>query len=108
MNIACRHRVAIDVATHAAPPEVVRDCMFTPRGPGGLKARLAVGKRDRRFWHVAAFLLDLLTAAGGSVAASASYLGITTGNFTSLLKSDRHLFAAAQGIRKASKLRPLK
>ena len=109
MNIACRHRVAIDTESQAVLPQVVRDCMFSPRGPGAsAKERLAIGKRDHRFWQVAAFLLDLLAAIGGSVSASAAFLGITTGNLTSLLKSDRHIFAAAQQIRKAFNLRPLK
>jgi len=109
MNIACRHRVALDLQKLPTLPEVVRDCMFTPRGSrAATKPRLAVGRRDHRFWHVAAFLLDLLAGAGGSLSASAAFIGITTANFASLLKSDRHLLAASQEIRKSFNLRPLK
>ena len=62
--------------------------------------RLGVGRKDRRFWRVAAVLLDLLENSAGRLGEAAAVLGITTGNFTSVLKSDRHLLASAQQIRK--------
>ncbi|MHC4983332.1 MAG: peptide chain release factor family protein [Planctomycetota bacterium] len=100
MNIACRLRRPIDTAK-CAIPDAVAECMFTPRGAGRQeRKRLSIGARDHRFWAVAAFLLDVLDAFGGRLAEAADYLGITTSNLTMLLKSERHLFASAQKVRK--------
>lgn len=109
MNIACRYRIATNPEEPQGLPEVVRSCMFASGTPGQSgKLRLAVGKRDHRFWHVAAVLLDILATSEGSVSSSARVLAITTANFTSLLSSHRHLFVAAQEIRKRFGLRPLR
>ncbi len=100
MNIACRLRCTASQADFS-PPEVVAECLFTARGgqAAGTK-RLGVGRKDRRFWRVGAVLLDLLEASAGQLAPAAAAIGITTGNFTRVLKSDRHLLAGAQQIRK--------
>ncbi len=107
MNIACQLRQAIDPAT-VAIPATVAECMFVARG-GDAKGRkrLDVGPKDHRFWQVACFLLDLLEACKGQLSSAAACLGITTGNLASLLESQRHLFAAAQQIRKTHGLKPL-
>jgi hypothetical protein len=106
MNIACSVRGEIDAA---AIPQFVRECMFVARGGERAgKVRLEVGAKDFRFWRVAAYLLDSLEAVGGSVARAAAQIGISTGNFMSLLSSDRHLLAAAQQARKRLGLGPLR
>ena len=122
MNIACQTRRDLDrqaFATNgdndangtsgpAALPAYIVECMFTPRGRGAnAPRRLEIGVRDFRFWRVAAFLLDVLQACDGRVGDAAALIGITTGNFSDLLTSDRHLLAAAQGIRKTHGLKPL-
>ena len=63
--------------------------------------------RDHRFWHVAGCLLDVLEAAGGSVADVGRFLGITTGNVVSFLKSERHLLTGANEVRKRHALTSL-
>lgn len=95
-------------ATHTNVPAVVRECMFIARG-GEAKGnqRLEIGSKDHRFWQVAAFVLDVLEAHGGQLAATAAYIGITTGNLSRMIESERHLFAAGQEIRKAHGLKPL-
>lgn len=99
MNIACRLRTVIDPA--APVPPVVAGCVFTVRGgPSKGTRRLEIGPRDERFWAVAAYLLDLLDACGGRLSDAAGFLGISTGNLSSLLTSERHLLAAAQEVRK--------
>jgi len=108
MNIACGLRRKIDPADIQVPP-VVAECIFTPKnrtaeGP----MRLQIGRKDFRFWRVAAFLLDLLEARAGGLADAAAVLGITTSNMVSVLKDDRHLLAAAQAIRKAHGQGPIK
>jgi len=106
-TIACRRRRSIDPA-RTRIPSVVSGCIHAPRG-GARDAprRLAVGRKDRRFWPVAAFLLDVLDAFGGRLADTAAFLGITTGSLTRMLTGDRHLLAAAQAVRKRNGLRPL-
>ncbi len=107
MKIACKVRGPVDLTCPKIPP-VVRECIFSPRGPNaGPTARVKVGRKDHRFWMVAAFALDVLDAAKGRVSPAAACIGITTGNFASLLSSDRHLLAAAQDIRKHYGHKPL-
>lgn len=109
MNLACRIRCPVETESGDFSA-VARECMFQPRGQTerSLK-RLKVGRKDRRrFWQVAAFLLDVLDAFQGRLAESAAYLDITTSNFTSVLKSERHLLSAAQEIRKRFGQGPLK
>ena len=107
MNIACRVRRPVDTARPGIP-DVVAECMFTPRGrEQGAKRRLEIGRRDHRFWRVAAFLLDVLEAFEGRLADAAGYIGISTANFTSVLKSERHLLDGAQRIRKNRGLPPI-
>jgi len=91
-------------------PAVLAACVFTPRrgpprrGPG----RLAVGRKDHRFWPVAQVLLDALDDCGGGLADAAAGVGVNTSNLVAQLKRDRHLFAAAQQIRKRHGLGPVK
>ena len=135
MNIAMRLRGSVDLA--APPPAFVRECMFSRRGlprrssprtpgmeePGFARGhaaprqsssaesgerRLEIGTKDFRFWRIAAWLLDVLESCSGrAVSDAAAIAGITTGNFSDLLTSDRHLLAAAQEIRKRHNLKPL-
>jgi hypothetical protein len=108
MNLALRLRQDADIVKLTLPPYVA-ECVFTPkkRADGAAELRLEIGRKDRRFWTVAAWLLDVLTACGGRVGDAARLLNISTGNLTSILQDDRHLFAAVQEIRKAAGLKPL-
>lgn len=106
MNLACRCRRPVDAA--AGLPPVVAGCTFTPRGGAGKgRRRLRVGRRDGRFWPVAAYVLDVLSARGGRLADAADAIGISTANLTTFLKSERHLLAAAQKIRRQHGLKTL-
>lgn len=107
MNLALKLRLPADPGGFV-PPEVLAECLFVARGgPAAGKRRLGIGRKDHRFWSVAAILLDLLEASTGRVGQVAAGLEITTGNLTSVLKSDRHLLAAAQQIRKQHGRSPL-
>lgn len=107
MNIACRLRRPVRIENPSVPP-VVADCIFVVRG-GQNKGvrRLEIGRKDVRFWQVAAFLLDVLEAFQSRLSFAARYVGITTSNFVSLMQSDRHLLAAAQQIRKRNERKPI-
>ena len=109
MKIACAVRADLDGADNpAAIPPVVAQCIFDPRGKSGAtKRKLKVGRKDHRFWQVAAALLDLLAAHTGRLAEAAARLDISTANFTDILKTNRHLLTAAQDIRKAHELSPI-
>jgi len=108
MNIACQVRRPVDPKTPAVP-DVVAECIHTPKvARTAAPSRLAVGRRDHRFWRVGQFLLDLLDACGGGLAEAARALGIGTSNLVTVLKEDRHLIAAAQDVRKRHGLGPIK
>ncbi|MCD6365475.1 MAG: peptide chain release factor-like protein [Planctomycetes bacterium] len=109
MNIACSLRQDIDISAERAEiPAVVKECMFNPRGrDAGVKRKLKVGRRDRRFWPVAAYALDVLDACGGSFAEAARYIGISTANLVAFLKTHRHLIAAVQQIRSSHGQKPM-
>ena len=106
MKIACHVRRPVD-PHHLVVPEAARSCLHAVRG-GSSPWRLTVGARDRRYWPVAQFLLDLLEAASGRLSEAARWLGVTTSNLASILKEDRHLHAAAQDIRTRHGQGPLK
>lgn len=108
MNLALRLREDVDIVKLAVPPYVA-ECIFTPkkRTAGAAELRLEIGRKDRRFWTVAAWLLDLLAACEGRVGEAAKLLNISTGNLTSVFQDDRHLLAAVQEIRKNAGLKPL-
>ncbi|MBN1943642.1 MAG: peptide chain release factor-like protein [Phycisphaerae bacterium] len=94
--------------TDESLPAVVAECLHRPKKPtseAGLQ--LQIGRKDARFWPVAAYLLDWLAEAQGRLAPVAARLGVSTGNVTSVLKSDRHLLAAAQALRREHSQRPI-
>ncbi|MHC4563656.1 MAG: peptide chain release factor family protein [Planctomycetota bacterium] len=106
-----RMKIACDVRCRPAdqPPAVVSECMFVPRGgPATGRRRLEVGRKDGRFWSVAAYLLDVLEISEGQLRQAADRIGISTGNLTALLTDDRHLLTTAQSIRKRYGHKPLK
>ena len=72
------------------------------------RGRLAVGRRDARYLPAAASVLDVLVTLEGSVADTASRLGITTGNLSAFLTADDALMAEANRIRAGLGLKPLK
>ena len=89
-------------------PAVVAECLSRPRGSKrGAPARLAVGRKDRRFWAVVAYAMDVLDACNGKLRDAAGRIGITTGNLSRLLTSDRHVLTACQAIRRQYGLKPL-
>jgi len=106
MNIACRLRSG--VGTDPAELPAVLGEYLRPPGAAGGPARLDIGRKDPRFWAVAAVLLDLLDAHHGRVSAVAAQIGVSTGHLVSTLKKDRHLLAACQAIRRRHGAGPLR
>ena len=82
-------------------PVAVAECMrVVTKGPGAGLARLTIGRKNPRFWQIAAYLLDILDEEEGRLSSAGDRLGITTGNLTAAFKSQRHLLAEVQKIRK--------
>ncbi|MCE5326837.1 MAG: peptide chain release factor-like protein [Planctomycetaceae bacterium] len=107
MHIACALREPVEPGDLRVPA-TVSECLFVARGgqaAGSL--RVDVGRRDKRFWAVAAFLLDLLEAADARASDAAGRIGISTANFTRLLCEDKSLLSAANDIRRKHNLKPL-
>jgi hypothetical protein len=108
-----RMNLALQLRRSGAPedtpiPPILAECLHVPKkGAPAAEQRLTIGRKDSRFWSVAALLLDRLAVAEGRLAPVAQQLKITTGNLTAVLKSDRHLLAAAQEIRRQHGQRPI-
>jgi hypothetical protein len=109
MNLALQLRKPI--LPGAPLPDRLRDALFVPKprrlsGKSG-PMRLEIGRKDQRFWPAAAVALDVLAACEGRLSDAAGAIGITTSNLASFLKTDRHLLAAAQEVRRAHGRKPI-
>jgi hypothetical protein len=92
-----RERIALHCreSEAALPPEFVAQ-----RAGNGL----AINQRNRAYPIVVATALDALAAAGGSYAAAASLLGVTTSQLIRFLEADRELWRAASAVRAGSQI----
>jgi hypothetical protein len=112
VNIACRCRTPRLLDPSPTLPEEIASCFFVPtKGPKlapPVTRKLQVGKKDVRFVPLAAMLLDWLDAAEGRLGTVAEMLGVTGGNITKVLQAERHLFSAAQEIRKQHGQKPFR
>ena len=100
MNLAIQLRQPGPLPANALP-EIVAECIFIPKkATGDAEKRLEIGRKNERFWRVAAYLLDWLDGAEGRLGTVSHGLGISTGNLTAVFKADRHLLAAAQAVRR--------
>ena len=106
MNIACQLRRPVDLTQPL--PAVIRECLILPKKTPDAKPKLMIGQKDFRFWQIAAIVLDQLNTCEGQLAKAGACLGISTGNLAKFLSGERHLFTAAQALRKKYDLSPLK
>lgn len=74
----------------------------------GRDGHVHVARKDPLRTRLAAELLDLLTAAKGQLRTAAQHVGLSTSGLVDFLKSDRHLFAAANDIRRAHNQSPIR
>jgi len=106
-KLTCEVRRPIDPAVLRVPG-VVRECLSQPKGSApGAPQRVDIGRKDPKFWTVAAFLLDLLECTEGRAGVTSALLKVTTGSLVRVLRHDRHVLAAAQQIRRRHSLPPL-
>ena len=107
MNLAVRLRKPIDLENFELP-EVMKDYIFIPKKTASQSShKLQIGRKDKKFWTIAAVLLDMLAGAQGKLGDVAKTLQISTGNLTKVFKIDRHLIEAVQNIRKKNSLKPI-
>ena len=69
--------------------------------------RLAVGRKDPRYWPAAALLLDVLAAVEARVSEAAHLLGISTGNLVAFLQQDPQIWARVNHLRQHFGHKPL-
>lgn len=70
--------------------------------------RLTIGVKNPRFLPVAAYVLDLLNDRKGQLSTVAETLGVSTASTAKFLESHPDMWQAAQQIRKANDLSPLR
>jgi hypothetical protein len=70
--------------------------------------RLAVGRRDARFWPAAGVVLDVLAALKGRVGETAAALGVSTGNLIDFLQMVPKVWEQANHLRSQFGQKPLR
>ena len=91
-HIALEVRAPFDLAQPALPDE-----LLAQRRDSGA---LAINAKNTHYPIVVAAALDALAAADGSYARAAHALGLTTSQLLRLLRSDREVWRAVEGLRR--------
>ena len=73
-----------------------------------ISGKLAVGRRDARFWPVVGLMLDVLEATEARVSETAKALGISTGHLIDFLETDPKVWEQANQARQRFGHKPLK
>lgn len=91
LSIALHIREPIDINIYEPGP-VLAECL-TPDG------RLRIGRKDARYYHVVAEVLDLVQSFGCRISSVAQGLGISTASFVAFVRSDPKLWARVNTMR---------
>lgn len=70
--------------------------------------RLALGRRDERFWPLVAEVLDVFAAQGARVRETAEALGMSTAALVRLFEADPQLWKQVNEMRRSAGQRPLR
>lgn len=70
-------------------------------------AELRISPSNGQFDEVAAIVLDVLAAAGGSMSRSAAAMGVSTGALGTFLSADPAVWQKVASVRQAAGLKPL-
>jgi len=100
LTIALIVRRSVDIEAYE-PSEILRSCIS---GAG----KFAIGKRDKRYCIVVWEILDLLFACRMQVSTAAKSLGLSTANFSGVLRSDPAVWRRVNELRKDEGLGSLK
>ena len=78
------------------------------RDARGSDGRLALGRKDPRFWPAVGVVLDVLHALGARVREAAEALGVSTANLIDFLSSDPKVWEQANQLRTHFGHKPLR
>jgi len=70
--------------------------------------KLAIGRKDPRFWPAVGVVLDVLEAVGARVSEASAALNISTGNLIDFLSTEAKVFEQANILRTRFGLKPLR
>ena len=71
-------------------------------------SRLALGRKDPRYWPAVGVVLDVLNALSARVGETAAALGVSTGNLIDFLQSDDKVWEQANQLRARFGQKPLR
>ncbi len=100
LAIALKVRRHVEVETYA-PSDMLRSCI-------GKSGKFAIGKRDQRYFEVIWEVLDLLFACNMQLSTTAQKLGLSTANFSAVLRNDPAVWRRVNELRKDKGLSSLK
>jgi RF-1 domain len=100
-----RLRQAIYLQIREELPSGVSDLLAGTRDAQG---RLALGRKDPRFWPAAGLVLDAMHSADCRLATAAEALGISTANLVDFLRTDAKLWEQAGRMRTQFGHKPLR
>jgi hypothetical protein len=100
MAVALELRRPIDLDEYE-PGSILRTCLTG-------KGQLQVGRRDHRYPHVLAEVLDVLAACEMRLARAATLIGITTANLSTLLRRDPKLLTQTNRLRREAGMKPIR
>jgi hypothetical protein len=90
-----RQALYLQIREAVRPEEVA--AVLTPARDGS--GRVHLGRKDPRFWPVAAVVLDVLESVDGRVAEAAAALGLSTANLVDLLATHEKVWEQANRMR---------
>lgn len=100
LAIALQVRRSVEIDGYV-PSEMLRSCV-------NRAGKFSIGKRDQRYPSVVWEILDLLFACGVQVSTAAEKLGLSTANFSSVLRNDPAVWRRVNELRKDAGLGSLK
>jgi RF-1 domain len=100
-------KVRDDLTAEQLKPEILAQIEDFRDAPGA-DGRLALRRKDPRFWPAAGVVLDVLQALGARVSEAAEALGISTANLIDFLGTDPKLWEQANHLRMHFGQKPLR
>lgn len=101
-----RAAIALNVRTEVNLDEYQRSELLLSCVTAG--GRLSVGRRDHRYNSAVCEILDLLTACGARVSATATLVGVSTANLVKFIRDDPHLRRGVNRMRTEAGIKPLR
>ncbi len=101
-----REAIALNVRTDLDPGRYTLSPLLTENL--GQQGRLAVGRRDPRYYQVTVEILDVLVACRARVREAARLLNVSTAHLVGLIRRDVKLWKRVNELRAVAGVRPLR